>query len=39
MIRGDILKIALVIAFTTVLTFGVSGLLTKLFRKGGGGHG
>ena len=39
MIRGDILKIALVSAVTTVLTFGVSGLLTKLFRKGGGGHG
>ena len=29
------LKMILLIAVTTVLTFGVSGLLTKLFHKGG----
>ena len=38
LIRADIWKIALLIVVTTVLTFGVSGLLTKIFRKGGDGH-
>lgn len=39
LIRADIWKIALLIVTTTVLTFGVSGMLTKLFSKGGDGHG
>lgn len=34
LIRADILKIAIVISVTTTLTFGVSGLLTRFFRKG-----
>lgn len=38
LIREDLLKIALLIVVTTVLTFGVSGCLTKGFRKGGDGH-
>ena len=34
-IRPDIWGIIAVIVVTTTLTFGVSGILTKLFRKGG----
>ena len=34
-IQSEILKMILLIAVTTVLTFGVSGLLTKLFHNGG----
>ena len=34
LIRADIYKIAIVIVVTTMLTFGISGLLTKLFRRG-----
>ena len=37
LIRADIFKIALVIIVTTMLTFGISGLLTKALRKGGDG--
>lgn len=36
LIRDDLLQIAILIIVTTVLTFGVSGMLTKLFRKDGG---
>lgn len=36
LIRDHILQIAILIVVTTVLTFGVSGVLTKLFRKDGG---
>lgn len=36
LIREDIWGIAAVILVTTVLTFGISGLLTKLLHKGGG---
>jgi holin-like protein len=39
LIQGNLLQIAIVIVVTTFLTFGVSGLLTKLFRKDGGEHG
>lgn len=39
LIREDLLQIAIVIVVTTVLTFGLSGLLTKRFRKDGGEHG
>lgn len=38
LIRGDLLRISILIIVTTVLTFGVSGCLTKLLRKGGDGH-
>lgn len=38
LIRADIWKIALLIVVTTVLTFGVSGILTKLLGKGGDDH-
>lgn len=38
LIRTDPLKIGILILATTVLTFGVSGLLTKLFCKGGSEH-
>ena len=34
-IRDNILQIAILIVVTTILTFGVSGLLTKLFYKDG----
>ena len=37
LIRNDLVKILLLILLTTVLTFGVSGLLTKLLQKGGDG--
>ena len=37
LIRNDLVKIFLLILLTTVLTFGVSGLLTKLLQKGGDG--
>ena len=36
LIRSDVLKIVLLIIVTTIMTFGVSGVLTKLFSKGGG---
>ena len=36
LIRDHILQIAILIVATTVLTFGVSGVLTKFFRKDGG---
>ena len=39
LIRDRIWQIALMILVTTVITFGVSGMLTKLFRKGGDHHG
>ena len=39
LIREDVLEIALVIVVTTILTFGVSGMLTRIFRKGGEDHG
>ena len=35
LIRNDLVKIVLLILVTTALTFGVSGLLTKLLRKDG----
>ena len=35
LIRDNILQIAILIVVTTILTFGVSGLLTKLFYKDG----
>ena len=35
LIRDNILQIAILIGVTTILTFGVSGLLTKLFYKDG----
>ena len=38
MIREDLLQIAILIVVTTVLTFGVSGMLTKLFHKDGDGN-
>lgn len=38
LIRPDLIKIAILIVVTTVITFGVSGLLTKLFSKGGESH-
>lgn len=38
LIRDSIVQIALVIAVTTVLTFGISGVLTNLFQKDGGEH-
>ena len=37
-IRPNLLKIAIILVVTTVLTFAVSGLLTKLFRKGRDAH-
>ena len=37
LIRDDILKIAVLIIVTTVVTLGISGILTKLFQKGGNG--
>ena len=39
LIRADVFNIAILIVLTTILTFGVSGVLTKLFRKGGGENG
>lgn len=39
MIKSDIVKIAVLIVATTVLTFGVSGILTKAFCKGGNQDG
>ena len=36
LIRDDLLQIAILIVVTTIITFGVSGALTKLFRKDGG---
>ena len=39
LIRDDLLQIGIVIVVTTFFTFGVSGLLTKLFCKDGGGYG
>ena len=38
LIRDNLWQIALLIVVTTVLTFGVSGLLTKLVHKDGDGH-
>lgn len=38
LIRPDLIKIAILIAVSTVITFGVSGLLTRLFSKGGENH-
>lgn len=38
LIRDEIWKILLLVVATTVLTFGVSGILTKLLRKGGDTH-
>ena len=38
LIREDLLQIAILIVVTTILTFGVSGMLTKLFYKDGDGH-
>ena len=35
LIRNDLLQIVILLVVTTILTFGVSGMLTKLFRKGG----
>ena len=35
LIREDLLQIAILIVVTTVLAFGVSGMLTKLFHKEG----
>ena len=35
LIRNDLLQIVALLVVTTILTFGVSGMLTKLFRKGG----
>ena len=35
LIREDLLQIAILFVVTTVLTFGVSGMLTKLFHKDG----
>ena len=35
LIREDLMQIAILIVATTVLTFGVSGILTKLFHKDG----
>ena len=34
-IRTDVFKIAVLIIVTTVITFGISGILTKFFQKGG----
>ena len=39
LIRADVFRIAVLIVVTTILTFGVSGMLTKLFRKGGEENG
>lgn len=39
LIRADVLEIAVVIVITTILTFGVSGTLTRIFRKGGDDNG
>lgn len=36
LIRDHLLQIIIVVAATTVITFGVSGLLTRTFRKEGG---
>ena len=38
LIRGDLLQITILIVVTTMLTFGVSGMLTKLFHKDGDGN-
>ena len=38
LIRGKLWKILLLVVITTIITFGVSGLLTKLLRKGGDNH-
>ena len=35
LIREDLLQIAILVVITTVFTFGVSGMLTKLFHKDG----
>ena len=35
LIRDDLFQIAILIVVTTMLTFGVSGMLTKLFHKDG----
>lgn len=35
LIRGNFLKMVLIIVVTTVLTFGVAGLIAKLLGKGG----
>ena len=39
LIRADVFQIAFLIVVTTILTFGVSGMLTKVFRKGGDDNG
>ena len=39
LIRDKLWQIVILIVVTTVLTFGVSGLLTKLFHKDGDGNG
>ena len=38
LIREDLLQITILIVVTTMLTFGVSGMLTKLFHKDGDGN-
>jgi len=38
LIREELLQITILIVVTTVLTFGVSGVLTKLFHREGDGH-
>jgi len=38
LIRDDLFQIAAVIVVTTVLTFGVSGMLTRLFQREGDDH-
>lgn len=35
LIRGNVVKIVILIVVTTVLTFGVAGLIAKIFGKGG----
>lgn len=35
LLRTDILKIYMLLVITTILTFGVAGMLTKLLHKGG----
>lgn len=38
LIRDDILQIFILIVITTILTFGVSGVLTRLFHRDGDGN-
>jgi holin-like protein len=39
LLRDNLWQIAIVVVVSTVLTFGCSGMLTKLLRKGGDGNG